>query len=87
MSKTTIHSLLAAAFNLMIIGLLIHKSWNGNDKAIILMIVYYPVLILVNAIIWLILSSKQKIESRIYKAATIALIVLFLPALIIATFY
>jgi hypothetical protein len=82
-----IHQLLTIAANLTIVGLLISKAWNGNDKAIILVIFLYPTLIFVNSIIWLTLSSKRKTESKIYRLTTIGLLILFLPVLIIASMY
>jgi hypothetical protein len=79
------HLIIALILNVLLVGLLIKKTWDGNDKAIVLVIFLYPLLILVNLIFWITLSSKRKPESRIYRAMTIALIILFLPVLIMAT--
>lgn len=47
------HLALASLGNLTVVGLLIRSAWSGNDKAIILMIFLYPLLILINGIIWM----------------------------------
>jgi RsiW-degrading membrane proteinase PrsW (M82 family) len=79
------HLIFASIINLILIGLLVKTSWDGNDKAIILVIFFYPLLILINLIFWFTLSSKQKPESKIYRTTTIGLIILFLPVLILAS--
>jgi hypothetical protein len=81
------HLIFVSIINLILVGLLVKTSWDGNDKAIILVIFFYPVLIFVNLIIWMTLSGKRKVESKIYKATTIGLIILFLPILMIATMH
>ena len=67
--------------NLAVIGFLIAKVWNGNDKAILMVIFFYPLLILFNGVMWMLLRSKA------FQVSTIALLVLFLPVLLIATMY
>lgn len=79
------HLTFALIGNLIAVGLLIRSAWNGNDKAIIFVILFYPLLILVNGMIWMNLHSKKKRESRIYRATTLGLIILFLPVLLIAS--
>ena len=64
---------------------MIRTAWYGNDKAILLTVVGFPVLILLNALIFLILKLLKRSESKIYKISTIALIVLFIPTLMIAS--
>jgi hypothetical protein len=81
------HLIFASIVNLCLVGFLIRATWDGNDKAIVLTVFLYPLLILLNLIMWMTLSSRKKPESRIYRAITIALIVLFLPVLIMATSY
>jgi hypothetical protein len=73
--------IIAITLNLLSVGYLMHKVWSGNDKAIILMIFFYPLIIIVNAIIWL--AAK----SRVFKWTTIALLILFLPVLLMSSFY
>jgi len=73
--------IVAAIINLSIVAFLVNKAWNGNDKAIILVIFFYPVLIIANSIFWM--GSK----SKAYKITTIGLLILFLPVLIIASWY
>ena len=73
--------------NLVIVGLLIRQAWEGNDKAIILVIFFYPLLIIINAIIWGTLRAFRRTESEIYRLTTLALLILFIPAVLIATMY
>lgn len=54
------HLTFALIGNLITVGLLIRSAWNGNDKAIIFVILFYPLLILVNGMIWMNLHSKKK---------------------------
>jgi hypothetical protein len=81
------HLVFASIIKLILVGLLLKTSWNGNDKAIIYVIFFYPLLILVNLIIWMTLSSKRNPDSKIYRATTIGLIILFLPILLMVTSY
>jgi hypothetical protein len=81
------HWTFASIGNLVAVGLLIKSAWDGNDKAIIFVIIFYPLLILMNGLIWMNLSSKKRSESKIYRATTLGLIILFLPVLIIASLH
>lgn len=83
----SIHQAISVFINLFLIGQLIKQAWDGNDKAIILVIFLYPILIIVNSLIWWVLSKKRKKESKIYKLTTIGLIILFLPSIVIAGMY
>lgn len=85
--RQKIHLLLNMTINLVIVGLLIRQAWEGNDKAIILMIFVYPLLIIINAIIWGTLRSFRRTESEKYRLTTLALLVLLIPAVLIATMY
>jgi hypothetical protein len=84
--KENIHLLLAVSINLLIIWQLLRATWEGNDKAIILVIFFYPLLIVVNTILWQAFRKSSNI-SRVYKLITIGLTILFLPVLIMATSY
>jgi hypothetical protein len=76
-----IQSVLGVPVNLIVVGFLIKQAWDGNDKAIILVMFFYTLLILINFVIgWI-------IRSRVYRAIAIALLVLFLPVLIISSWY
>jgi hypothetical protein len=65
--------------NLVAIGYLVNKAWTGNDKGILLVILFYPVIIVVNSIFWAVSGSKA------FKIITISLLILFLPVLLIAS--
>jgi hypothetical protein len=82
-----IHLLIISIINLGIILKLISLSWNGNDKAILLIMLVYPMLILMNGLIWLILNIIKKEQSEIYKKTTIGLLVLFIPTILISCIY
>lgn len=70
--------------NLMVVCYLIYLVGAGNDKSILLMLFYYPLLILVNALIGYGLKRmKLQMGSYFYQAA-LYLCFLFLPALIIS---
>ncbi len=79
------HLTIASIVNLSVVGLLIKTAWDGNDKAIILVIFFYPLLILANLVLWMKMHSKGKAESKVYRATTLGLIVLFLPVLMMAS--
>lgn len=83
----SIHQAISVFINFFLVGQIIKQVWDGNDKAIILLIFLYPILIIVNSLIWWVLSKKRKKESKIYKFTTIGLIILFLPSLVIASMY
>jgi len=83
----SIHQAISVFINFFLVGQIIKQVWDGNDKAIILLIFLYPILIIVNSLIWWVLSKKRKKESKIYKLTTIGLIILFLPSLVIASMY
>ena len=82
MTRREINQLLVTAtVNLSVIALLISKAWNGNDKAIILVIFFYPILIIANGIFWM--ASK----SKAFRITTITLLLFFLPVLFIAAMH
>jgi hypothetical protein len=85
--KENKHLGLAVAINLLLIGLLTNAVWENNDKALVLVIILYPLLLLVNATIWIVLATMRKASARVYKITTIGLIVVFMPVLILAMFY
>lgn len=71
--------IITTLINLGLIVLLIREAWDGNDKAIILVIFLYPLMAMVNGILWM--STK----SKAFMVTTISLLILFLPVLFIAT--
>jgi hypothetical protein len=84
--KKNMHLLIAVIVNLLLVWQLINATLEGNDKAIIFVIFFYPLLILLNALLWQVFRKHSNV-SRIYKLTTIGLIILFLPVLIMATSY
>jgi len=80
-----IHLTIISLINLILISLMIRAASQGNDKAILIVIVLYPILTLLNAIAWFMLFIFKRPESRIYKWTTIGMIALFIPVLIAST--
>ena len=71
--------IIASLVNMGMIVFLVHQAWDGNDKAIILIIFLYPLMALVNGLLWM--STK----SKAFMVTTISLLILFLPVLFIAS--
>lgn len=86
-NRDKIHLIIISIINLGLIFKLINIAWEGNDKAIILVIFGYPTLIILNGLVWLILGVLKRPESKIYRILTIGLTVLFIPTLIISSMY
>jgi len=84
---TKIHLTIISLINLTLILKMISIAWEGNDKAIILVIFGYPTLTIVNALVWLTLRLLKRPEFKIYKITTIGLTILFIPTLIASTMY
>jgi len=82
-----IHLTIITIINLIIIGKLIGVAWEGNDKAIILVIFGYTTLTILNGLVWLILRILKRPEFKIYKITTIGLAALFIPTLILSSMY
>ena len=85
--KEMFHWIIGGALNLFVIVLLIRTAWSGNDKAIILVIVLYPALVIVNLLAWLVLKAFGIKEASIYKTLLFCLIILFFPVMFIAALY
>lgn len=81
------HLIIASVINMGLILKLISTAWEGNDKAIILVIFGHSALIISNGLVWLTLDILKRPESEIYKATTIGLALLFIPTLIISSMY
>lgn len=82
-----IHLAIISIINLILITKIINIAWEGNDKAILLVIFAYSALTIVNAFVWLILKVIKKAEYKIYKTTTIGLVVLFIPTIILSSLY
>ncbi|HSY60717.1 MAG TPA: hypothetical protein VK796_02525 [Cytophaga sp.] len=82
-----IHLAIISSINLILVSLMIRAAWQGNDKAILAIVLLYPILTFLNAVIWFVLFVYQQKVSKLYKWSTIGMIVLFIPALAIASMY
>ena len=82
-----IHLTIVVLINLTLVLKMISIAREGNDKAIILVIFGYPILTIVNAIIWLTLRIFKKPEYEIYKLTTIGLSILFIPTIATSIIY
>lgn len=85
--SSKIHLTILSIINLIVIGKLISIAWDGNDKAIILVIFGYPALTIINGLVWLTLAILKRPEYKIYKTSTIGLAILFIPTLIASSMY
>ena len=85
--KDKIHLSIISVINFSLIIKLVVSAWNGNDKAIILVVFGYIALILINSIIWLLLNKLKRPENNIYKIVITGLALLFIPTVIIASLY
>jgi hypothetical protein len=82
-----IHLTAAAIVNILVIWRLINTAWEGNDKAIILVILGYALLFVINLIVFSILKFLRRDQAEIYRVTTLGLAILFLPVLFIAGSY
>ena len=82
-----IHLTIISIINLIFVAKIISIVWEGNDKAIILVIFAYPILIIINGLVWLTLRLLKRPEYEIYKMTTIGLAILFIPTLILSCLY
>lgn len=86
-NKDKIHLTFISIINIALIIKMISISWNGNDKGIIVLLFGYPIIILLNASLWLILYFSKNQKFKIYRNTTIGLILFFLPAILLSTMY
>ena len=82
-----IHLTIISIINLIFVAKIISIVWEGNDKAIILVIFAYPILTIINGFVWLTLRLLKRPEYEIYKMTTIGLAILFIPTLILSCLY
>lgn len=81
------HSLLVMLVNLTIVVLLVYKVWTGNDKAPILFLFVYFLLILANLSVWAILKLMRQPTSAVYLTAVKFLLLLLIPAIFVSTLF
>ncbi len=81
------HLILVSIVNLAIIARLINMAWDGNDKAILIVIFCYPLVIIANAAVWLILWLTKHPSYKIYKITTIGLLILLIPTICLSSLY
>ncbi|WP_276373965.1 hypothetical protein [Chryseolinea sp. H1M3-3] len=85
--KEICHWIVGTAVSLTVTIFLIKTAWEGNDKAIILLMFYYPALIVANVLVWAVLRIFKQQEARIYGTIALCLVILFAPLLYIASQY
>jgi hypothetical protein len=73
--------------NSIVTVFLVKAAWEGNDKAILLVIVFYPMLIVANSIIWVVLRILKKQDAKIYSTMVLCLLILLIPVLFLASLY
>ena len=73
--------------NLVIVGYLVYAVGSGNDKSILFMLFYYPVLILVNGLMgYGVRKMNPKVDGYFYWAS-IVLVILYLPLLLVSPLF
>jgi hypothetical protein len=78
----------ALLINSILVGLMVNYIWSSDsDKAIIILMIFYPVLTVLNFIIWIAMRLGRDPRYRIYKWMTFALIISFIPIAMIAGEY
>jgi hypothetical protein len=82
-----VHLAIVGIINLFLVGRMVTVAWNGNDKAIIVIIFGHLLLIFLNALVWMTLKLLKSDVSIVYKITTLSLIVLYIPALMTASLY
>ena len=85
--KEICHWIIGIAVSLTVTIFLIRTAWQGNDKAILLVMFYYPILIIANALAWTVLRLLRQQEAKIYGTIALCLVILFAPVLYIASQY
>ena len=74
--------------NLVIVCSVLYRSIQiNNDKAVLLLVFFYPILIIVNAVIGLILKIRKNNLYKVFLASCVLLIVLLIPVILICRHY
>lgn len=81
------HFLLVMLINLILVVLLVYKVWTGNDKAPILFLFVYPLLMLANLSVWAILKLMRRPTSIVYLTAVKLLLLLLLPTIFVFSLF
>lgn len=81
------HRSIAITVNIMLLACILWATYssNGGDKSILITLFYHPLLILANLLISIVLGLFKNPAAKIYRQTSIALFVLLLPVLLIAT--
>jgi hypothetical protein len=86
--KEHIHFGIALIINIALVGLIINYVWTSDsDKSIFIFIIFYPMLTLLNAIIWIMMRMGRDPMYHVYKWTTLALIVAFIPMVMLVGLY
>jgi len=84
--STKIHFLIVSFINLFLAtNLILKTAESGSCKSILWLIIPFPILILLNGIIWLVLLLMKKFGYKIYKFNSLVLVLLLILRIILAT--
>lgn len=75
---------LVILINLLISAELVHFTRTGSDKAVLVWLFYYLLLLLLNLAGWLILDYFNQSTAKVFRVSTAVLIILALPLTLIA---
>jgi hypothetical protein len=83
-TSSKIHLIITSLINLALIFWMVSIVWLGNDKAVLVIIFSYPILTIVNALIWIVLRLLKHSHFKVYKVTTLSLLALLIPTGVIA---
>lgn len=84
--KWSIHDW-AWLINTFLLVLMLHFVWNSDaDKSILILAIFYPALIFINFLIWIILRKSNNQNSKGYLGTAIGLIAV-IPLVLLFTIY
>ena len=82
--KTTYIALIVL-IDVFILGYMLQFAWNGNDKSVLISLVYYPVLIAFHLLIAIVLRIFKLPNAKPFWISAAILALLFFPFLILAS--
>jgi hypothetical protein len=87
MMQKTLQAIRLTVFliNLLIVGVVLWRvKIINDDKAILIYVVYYPILLLLNFLFWVILTLLKNEHSQTFGEVTLILLILLMPLFFIA---
>jgi len=87
-SAFNIHKAMAFLLNALLVGLVVYFVYKtDSDKSPIIFMLYYPALFILNVVIAIVLNFIKPAQAKIYKQILVALLIAFLPLVIIISLF